>query len=95
LPSQVRISVSDTGPGIPAEERDRVTDRFVRLGSARDQPGNGLGLPLVKAVAEQHGGKLIFEDNLPGLTAILELPCNADIVASLSSSSSSSSSRHD
>jgi len=70
----VRIMVRDNGPGIPAAERERVTNRFVRLGAAREKPGNGLGLSLVKAVAEQHGGELIFDDNNPGLSAILHLP---------------------
>jgi signal transduction histidine kinase len=75
----VRIIVSDNGSGIPAADRDRVTNRFVRLETARDRPGNGLGLSLVKAVANHHGGRLIFGDNAPGLVATLELPREGSI----------------
>jgi len=75
---RVRLLVSDNGSGIPAADRERVTNRFVRLESARDRPGNGLGLPLVKAVAEQHHGVLILRDNRPGLVAILEIPYQPD-----------------
>lgn len=75
------ISVSDTGPGIPAAERDRVLERFVRLESSRSLPGAGLGLSLVKAVADIHGGQVRLGEGLgadgvggPGLTASLILP---------------------
>lgn len=74
----IRLLVSDNGTGIPAADRERVTNRFVRLETARDRPGNGLGLPLVKAVAEQHRGALILGDNHPGLVATLEIPRNSD-----------------
>ena len=69
-----KISVVDTGPGIPADDRDRVLQRFTRLDQSRSQPGNGLGLALVKAVAVQHHGKLTLGDNAPGLIVTLELP---------------------
>ena len=65
------IIVSDTGPGIPAEERERVFKRFVRLDNARSTPGNGLGLSLVKAVADLHGAQVELADNQPGLKVIL------------------------
>jgi signal transduction histidine kinase len=68
------ISVADRGPGIPAADRERVLERFVRLESARTRPGFGLGLSLVAAVARLHGGRLILEDNGPGLRATLALP---------------------
>jgi signal transduction histidine kinase len=68
------VSVSDNGPGIPASERERVFERFARLDQARTKPGNGLGLALVKAVAEQHGGTLQLADNVPGLIVRLSLP---------------------
>ena len=65
------LVVADSGPGIPADERDRVTERFVRLESSRNSPGTGLGLSLVAAVARLHEAELSLEDNGPGLRAIL------------------------
>ncbi len=70
----VRVTVTDTGPGIPAADRERVLARFSRLDHARSKPGNGLGLALVKAVVEQHDAKLSLGDNAPGLLVELELP---------------------
>ena len=71
---QVMLTVSDTGPGIPEGDRSRVVDRFVRLEQSRSQPGSGLGLSLVSAVARLHGGELKLEDNAPGLRARIALP---------------------
>lgn len=68
------ITVSDNGPGISAEDRERATERFVRLDKSRSLPGTGLGLSLVAAVARLHGGELRLEDNSPGLRAVLSLP---------------------
>lgn len=70
----VAIEVADRGPGVPAQDRDRALDRFVRLESARSRPGSGLGLSLVAAVARMHGGAVRLLDNAPGLRARLELP---------------------
>jgi signal transduction histidine kinase len=70
----VRLEVADTGPGVPADRRDAVFDRFVRLEGSRSTPGNGLGLSLVRAVAKLHGGEVWLEDNAPGLKAIVTLP---------------------
>lgn len=67
------ITVSDTGPGVPEEARDDVFRRFHRLEKSRSQPGSGLGLSLVKAVAQLHGGEVMLEDNRPGLKALLKL----------------------
>lgn len=61
------ITVSDDGPGIPAGMREKALQRFVRLDSSRSRPGNGLGLSLVKAVADLHDARLVMEDNRPGL----------------------------
>lgn len=69
-----RLRVSDSGPGIAPEDRTRVLQRFTRLDQARSQPGNGLGLALVNAVALQHHGRLILGDNAPGLVVTVELP---------------------
>jgi signal transduction histidine kinase len=68
------VAIADSGPGIPAADRERVQDRFVRLEASRHQPGSGLGLSLVRAVARVHGGALRLEDNEPGLRAVLALP---------------------
>jgi signal transduction histidine kinase len=70
----VVLTVSDHGPGIPESDRSRVVDRFVRLEQSRSQPGSGLGLSLVSAVARLHGGELKLEDNAPGLRARIALP---------------------
>ena len=70
----IRLSVSDRGPGIPAADRGHVVERFVRLEQSRSEPGSGLGLSLVSAVAHLHGGELCLEDNEPGLKATLALP---------------------
>ena len=64
---EIEISVTDTGPGIPADERGRVLERFVRLEKSRSKPGVGLGLSLVQAIAEVHGGRLVLDDG-PGVT---------------------------
>ena len=68
------LAVTDTGPGIPAGDRERVVERFVRLEASRTRPGSGLGLSLVGAVARLHGGTLAFSDNKPGLVATFRLP---------------------
>jgi signal transduction histidine kinase len=65
------LIVADNGPGIPKEDRARVTERFVRLESSRNSPGTGLGLSLVAAVARLHETELTFEDNHPGLRATM------------------------
>jgi signal transduction histidine kinase len=75
--SMAEIAVTDRGPGVPACERERVLGRFVRLEASRSEPGSGLGLSLVAAVARLHGGVLRLEDNDPGLKVILSLPTEA------------------
>jgi signal transduction histidine kinase len=69
----IYIIVADQGPGIPAEQRGHVLERFVRLDTARAMNGNGLGLSLVKAVAALHKAELRLEDNQPGLRVTLVL----------------------
>jgi len=68
------IEVSDHGPGISPEDHKRVLNRFVRLEQSRTQPGTGLGLSLVAAVARMHGGTVELADNNPGLRVTLKLP---------------------
>ena len=71
------IVVEDEGPGIPEEDRQRVFEPFVRLESSRNEEtgGSGLGLTLVKAIAEGHGGTVTLE-NRPegGLRVRMRLP---------------------
>ncbi|MEM9631388.1 MAG: HAMP domain-containing sensor histidine kinase [Pseudomonadota bacterium] len=70
---RVILFVADNGPGIPEEDQVRVKDRFVRLEESRSEPGTGLGLSLVKAVASLHGGDLRFKNEDPGLCAWIDL----------------------
>jgi len=78
-PEGVRIEVSDQGPGIPPADRQRATERFFRGETARSTPGSGLGLALVSAVAQLHGGSLRLEDAEPGLRAVLCLPAGGAV----------------
>lgn len=78
---EIEICVADSGPGIPPDDRERVLERFVRLEQSRSQPGSGLGLSLVAAVADAHGGRLVLADGLGraeagnrGLSVALVLP---------------------
>jgi signal transduction histidine kinase len=68
------LSVTDNGPGVPAEERERLFDRFYRLERSRSTPGSGLGLALVAAVAKLHGAKVRMSDAGPGLDVTVEFP---------------------
>jgi signal transduction histidine kinase len=77
----VEIAVTDRGPGVPASDRERVLERFVRLEESRSEPGSGLGLSLVAAVARLHGGRLRLEDNAPGLRVVLALPSGSETAA--------------
>jgi signal transduction histidine kinase len=65
--SLVEAEISDTGPGIPEADRERVLRRFVRLETSRSTPGTGLGLTLVKAIADLHDARIELADNHPGL----------------------------
>jgi two-component system sensor histidine kinase MprB len=60
------ISVRDHGPGVAAEDATRVFDRFWRSNNARQLPGSGLGLSIVKDVAESHGGSVTLERPIDG-----------------------------
>jgi signal transduction histidine kinase len=61
------IGVCDDGPGIPADMREKVFERFFRLDDSRTTSGSGLGLSLVRAIADLHGAEIRLEDNQPGL----------------------------
>jgi signal transduction histidine kinase len=65
------IVVTDTGCGIAPEQHDNVKLRFHRGDRARESAGNGLGLPLVGAIARLHGMEMRFEDGAPGLRVVV------------------------
>ena len=79
---EVEFSVTDTGPGVPDADRERVTQRFVRLDNSRTQPGSGLGLSLVQAIVDVHNGRfelgegpgVVAGGHGPGLRAALVFP---------------------
>lgn len=66
-PQGPAIEVADTGPGIAPDDQARVFDAFFRAEEARSTAGNGLGLTLVKSVADRHGAAITLSDNAPGL----------------------------
>jgi signal transduction histidine kinase len=73
----VELTVDDDGPGIPEDDRERVFERFTRLdeGRARDAGGLGIGLAIVQAVAEQHGGTVSIDDApIGGARFVVRLP---------------------
>ncbi|MCJ8507607.1 HAMP domain-containing histidine kinase [Rhizobium lemnae] len=80
---ELHLSVCDHGPGVPEDKRSEVVKRFVRLDESRSKPGTGLGLSLVEAVMELHGGRLELSqtnagaDVHPGLTATMVFPASA------------------
>jgi signal transduction histidine kinase len=73
----VLVDVADDGPGIPAVDRSRVFDRFVRLDQdrSRDTGGTGLGLAIVREIVMAHGGTVSIDDRVGGGTVVsLQLP---------------------
>ena len=65
------VSVADNGPGVPENERHQLFQRFYRLERSRSMPGSGLGLSLVKAIAELHEITVEIQDAKPGLAVLL------------------------
>lgn len=63
-PVEVQLTVSDDGPGVPLEQRDRIFHRFARVEGARVRStgGTGLGLSIARAIAERHDGVIIVQD---------------------------------
>jgi signal transduction histidine kinase len=74
-PDRLRFTVIDDGPGIPRSERERIFERFHRLDSGRSRArgGSGLGLSIVRAIAEAHGGMVRAVERPDGRGAQLEL----------------------
>jgi signal transduction histidine kinase len=73
---QALLTVADAGIGIPEADRPRLFQRFFRssAGTARGIPGTGLGLTLVRAIADRHGGAITAEHSAPGTTMVVKLP---------------------
>jgi len=71
----VELSVDDSGPGLPPAERERVLDRFYRSGEPQ-APGSGLGLSIVKSIAELHGASVALDasPSLGGLRVVVRFP---------------------
>lgn len=72
--ASVTLTVSDDGPGIPAADRERARQPFVRFSGGAKGEGSGLGLSLVGAIARLHRGSLELAGNEPGLRVVVELP---------------------
>ena len=64
--AKVQMTISDSGPGIPVEDREKVFERFYRSIQARSMPGSGLGLAIVHQVVERHGGTITAEESDDG-----------------------------
>jgi signal transduction histidine kinase len=76
-PGKIAASVSDNGPGVPSVERERIFRRLYRLDQNRSTPGSGLGLSLVKAIADLHGISLEVLDAHPGLRIDINFPTDS------------------
>jgi signal transduction histidine kinase len=74
LTDSVCLVVSDDGPGVPADDRMRAVQPFVRIGQSGRPDSSGLGLSLVSAIARLHRARLSLENNEPGLRVVVELP---------------------
>ncbi|KQM21081.1 HAMP domain-containing sensor histidine kinase [Novosphingobium sp. Leaf2] len=70
----VKLTITDDGPGIPADQRAVVMRRFGRAGRSGETAGHGLGLPLADAIARLHHGSLRLENAEPGLRIVVTLP---------------------
>ena len=76
------ISVSDTGPGIPLDQQDRIFEQFHQVDSSmtKAKGGTGLGLAIAKQIVEMHGGRIWVESTLgKGSTFQMELPTRAEL----------------
>jgi signal transduction histidine kinase len=68
------LAVRDYGPGVPAGDMDKLTRRFYRVDQSRNLPGNGLGLAIVTAIVQLHGGTLDLRGVEPGFEASMHFP---------------------
>lgn len=74
--AEIQVVVSDDGPGVAANDRDRIFERFARADQSRtrESGGRGLGLAIARDIAAVHGGTLALEDTAAGATFVLRLP---------------------
>lgn len=79
--NQANLVVSDNGPGVPPELHEKLFDRFYRPEASRTTPGSGLGLSLVKAIANLHDAKINLRDNQPGLLFEFQFPTLNQLLA--------------
>src|SRR5699024_4436340 len=70
----VELTVADSGPGIPEEEREKVFERFYRAIQSRSMPGSGLGLAIVEQVIARHGGTISVEESADSALMRVRLP---------------------
>jgi two-component system sensor histidine kinase CiaH len=76
---ELRLEVADRGPGIPADHRSKVFERFYQLNGSRSGIGAGLGLAIARWIISAHGGTIKLEDNEPGLMVRVLLPLSGSI----------------
>jgi len=79
LGHELRLEVSDRGPGIPAEHRDKVFEPFLQLDGSRASSGSGLGLTIARWIVNAHGGTIKLVDNGPGLVVQVLLPLRGSV----------------
>jgi signal transduction histidine kinase len=81
---EIRISVSDTGPGVDRDDLPRIFDRFFRADPSRQGRGAGLGLAIARSVIERHTGELTARNRQPhGLIVEARLPREQEAAAAL------------
>ena len=75
LGNQLQVAVEDGGPGIPQDQRETIFDPFVRGRGKQNVEGSGIGLSLVRAIAQAHGGEVsIGESELGGARFVIKMP---------------------
>jgi two-component system, OmpR family, sensor histidine kinase CiaH len=79
---ELRLEVADRGPGIPADQRGKVFERFYQLDRSRSGSGAGLGLAIARWIISAHGGTMTLMDNEPGLMVRVLIPIRGSIVQS-------------
>ena len=73
---RTELAVADDGPGVPADQRDRIFERFARLDDSRSRAtgGTGLGLAIAREIVESHRGTIDLDQSAPGARFVVHLP---------------------